>query len=365
MTEVRVLCQDFEERTLWESHQPASVEIRARFGAEVSSALVALQPRSSLPQVEIGHRLEVHLEGLLKFRGEIAELRTDSATYPLALRALRRPERVYRGTVRGMYENQTPTEILEQVLELSGGASLWEESTPASSRVLDRLDFPGIPLFHAVDLLAKLSGNWLWWIDWGGKLRLLPPSSPAEHVWYYRPDRMILHPWLIDEPVKNEFAFFGGVREGAEFLRFFTDEASRERYGGIEEHLFARSITSEAVYEYLRQAVLEQVPNPAVYRAIDRTDGDLSASFGERILLRGNPLPDLVGPRVYRIAEEEIRWSEGETFVRYHLAQGLESASRYAKYLDHDPQGENFVIAHLGPFALDVSALDSEAHLDA
>ncbi|MCA9426556.1 MAG: hypothetical protein KC994_15855, partial [Candidatus Omnitrophica bacterium] len=80
--------------------------------------------------------------------------------------------------------------------------------------------------------------------------------------------------------------------------------------------------------------------------------------------LRGNPLIPLDVDQVYRIAAEEISWTEDSFRTRYHLAEGLESASRYTRYLDHDPLGTSFVSAHLGAFTLDLSALDSEAHLD-
>jgi hypothetical protein len=219
-------------------------------------------------------------------------------------------------------------------------------------------------LFYAVDLLAKIAGNWLWWIDWEDRLHFVPPDSDPEWIWYFDPSRMALSPGLWDLEVKNEFAFHGGVSGGSEYLRYFQETGSKERFGPVPERIFARSIATDTPFVYLRGAILGQSPWPTNSRTVDRLDGDFSAFFGERFELRGNPLFHLDDDRVFRIAAEEILWTEEKALIRYHLAQGLESSSRYTRYIDNDPQGTSFVIAHLGPFTLDLSALDSEAHLD-
>jgi hypothetical protein len=267
---------------------------------------VSFYSREPEPSASIGDRLEVRYDGILKFRGTVSELRTDSLRFPLVVRAARRPIRMYQGEIRKEYIDSTPTEILSDLLTLP----LWEvpaySGSPTSSRSIDRLDFRGTPLFYAVDLLARLAGNWLWWIDWEGELHFIPPETTPEHVWYYDPERMALHPWLVDPPVKNRFVFFGGVSGGEEFTRFFENMASADRYGSVEERLYARPITTDLAYSYLRDAVLEESPEPANYRAVDRFDGDLSASFGERFELRANPLRQLDADNVYRIAAEEL-----------------------------------------------------------
>jgi hypothetical protein len=350
----------------WETVRPARVEILARFGAEDASALVSLHARETLPSVEVGDNLHIALNGIAKFRGKVSELRKDTAGSPLAIKAMRRPRRIYRGDVRGLYQNDTPTNILKQIVDgLPGPAPVYSGS-PASTRVVDRLDFQGIPLFYAVDLLAKLAGNWLWWIDWDAHLKMVPPDGPPERYWYYDPESMALHPWLRDHSVKNLFRFLGGVVSGAEFERFFESSDSRARFGSVDETLYARAVSSETGYAYLRDAVLANAPWPGNYRAFDRFDGGLSASFGERIELRGIDLPPQISSgAVFRIAAEEILWSEEKFHIRYHLAEGYESATRYTRYIDHDPSEGSFVAAHVGVFLLDLSALDSEAHLDA
>jgi len=364
MISPRVTCFDVDGNRVWESADSARVEITARFGAEDSEATVVLDSPDNLPEASPGDGMEIRFDGQLKFRGQVSEMRTHSASWPLVLHGMRHPRRKYNGEIRGLFEQETPTEILSAALGLVPGEVPNYGGSPASSRMVDRLDFQGVPLFYAVDLLAKLAGNWLWRLDWDENLVFIPPDTEPERIWSFDPDRMVLHPGLRDQSVKNRFVFFGGVSGGSEYVRYFESPESRDRFGAIEERLFARSITTEAAFSYLRDAVLEQLPGPVDVGMVERFDGDLSASFGERFELRGNPLVHLDEDQVFRIAAEEIRWTPQAVSVRYHLAEGLESATRYGRYIDHDPAGTSFVAAHLGPFTLDLSALDSEAHLD-
>jgi hypothetical protein len=347
----------------WESEHPVRVEILARFGAEDSTALVTLPPREPLPQVQVGDTLKILFDGIRKFEGKVSDLRGSSVGNPLVLRAARRPRRDYLYDVRALFLDETPTSILAKVLDPFSGP--FYSGLPASGRIIDRLDFQGIPIFYVIDLLAKLAGNWLWWIDWDGNLKMVPPGSPPEHVWYHDPQTLVLLPWQRDRPVKNIFRFLGGVEAGGEFERFFDSPESRERYGWVDETLFSRAINSEAAFAYLQEAVLSQAPWPVNWRAVDRHDGVLSASFGERFELRGNNLPPPASSgQVFRIAAEEILWTEERIRVRYHLAQGYESSTRYTRYLDNDPAPESYIAARVGAFKLDLSALDSAAHLD-
>ncbi len=349
---------------IWETRSPARVDILARFGAENSTAKVTLHPRESLPAIQIGYSIRIHLGETLKFAGIVGELRRDSMSYPLVIRGMRRPRRMYLSDVRGLFINQTPTTILRKILDSASGPVPEYDGLPASARTIDRLDFQGLPLFYAVDLLARLAGNWLWWIDWEEKLRFIPSRGNAEHVWYYDRETMGLHPWLRDKSIKNAFRMHGGVVSGGEFERDFTEESSREQYGVVEETLFARPVVTEQAYEYLREAVLDQAPWPCHFRMVERWDGDLTANFGERFQLRGDLPSGIQSGRIYRIAAEEITWTEDRFVTRYHLAEGQESATRYTRYLDHEASAGSYVQARLGAFELDLSALNSEAHLD-
>jgi hypothetical protein len=351
------------ERT-WETRSPARLEILGRFGAEDSSAKVMLHSSERFPNAQIGDELRIFLNGTTKFIGMVSELRRDSLSFPLVIRGARRPRRMYHSEARGLFINKAPTTVLKTLLDEATGPVPEYDGLPTSSRRIDRLDFQGLPLFYAIDLLARLAGNWLWWIDWEGKLRFIPSQGSCEHVWYFNRESMGLHPWFRDKSIKNVFRLHGGVVSGGEFERFFTEETSREQYGVVGETLYARPVVTAQAFEYLREAVLDQAPWPTYFRAVDRWDGDLTASFGERFQLRGDLPSGMQSGRTFRIAAEEITWNEKEFLVRYHLAEGKESATRYTRYLDHEASTGLFVQARLGAFELDLSALNSEAHLD-
>jgi hypothetical protein len=357
---------DAENRLAWETGHPLRIEILARFGAEDSLAKVQLDPRMvpPVPDSQLGRRIRIRLEETICFDGKISGIQHDPGFVPVTLQAARRPRRLFQGVVRGLYLDQSPTQILEEVLSQVTGPVPVYTVNPASTRIIDRLDFQGLPLFYAIDLLARLAGNWLWWIDWEANLHFVPALSLPEQVWYYDPEQMLLKPGLRDRSIKNQFRLLGGVSTGAEFERYFGEDESTDRYGQVEETLFARPITTETAYQYLREAVLEQAPAPTRFRYLERSDGHLATRFGERFQLRGNLPEGILTGQVFRVAAEEILWTEEQCRVRYHLAEDLESATRYTRYLDHDPHEGFYAQARLGPFTLDLSALDSEPHLD-
>ncbi|MCL4736170.1 MAG: hypothetical protein KJ050_14660 [Candidatus Omnitrophica bacterium] len=354
---------DPDGRLLWSSIEVMKVNVMARFGAEDSEAEVFLHPHSPLPSCQLGDGLIIRFGSTIRFQGTLVEIQRQTVGSPLVLKACRRPRRLFQREVRGLYEHQSPTVILSSILLSTYPHQLWCENQPASNRELDRLDFRGIPLFYAVDLLAKLAGNWLWWIDWEDHLHFISPDSPPEHEWYVHEDFLLLSPRLSDYRVKNDFEFHGGVIEGEEFIRTFSDAGSIELYGRSPESLFARAVMTPLVFEYLREAVIEELPGPGYSRFIQRVDGGLDAFFGERFRLRGNLPAGMSSGQVFRIAGEEIAWSEKGLSTRYHLASGMESASRYTRYLDHEPLTVDFVGSQLGWFTLDLSSLDSEVRL--
>lgn len=355
---------DIDGNIAWETARPARVESIARFGAEPCELSVDFHAAEPIPEIELGDGVELWIDGALKFRGQAAELRRRSTGAPLSVRAFRRLDRLHRYEVRGLFTNQTPEQILSAIIDPLPGLSV--SSLVDSGRMIDRLDLRGIPLFYTVDLLAKLAGNILWSVDWDGNLRWTSPESEPEHVWCFDPDAMVIHPGESDRSIKNEFRFLGGVSGTNEFTRFFGDFASRARFGPVAETLYVRAVTTETPYLYLRESILAQAPLPVSIHAVDRYDGDIAATFGDRFALHGPGLPEgIPSGSVFRIAAEEITWTEEIFRVRYHLAERFESASRFTRYIDHDPAGLNYVASQIGPFTLDVSALDSESHLDA
>jgi hypothetical protein len=348
----------------WRSDSPMRVEILTRFGAEDSKAAVHFDRPLSLDEPpHVGEWLIIRMAGQVKFRGRLTELRTSDSPPGYSLHGVYQPARQYPGLVRGLFQEMTPSQILGVILgQLNNGlepGGVWP-----SERILDRLDFRGIPLFYAIDLLALLAGNWLWWIDWEDQLHFVPPDKEPDYIWFFDPERDELSPGSDSGDVLNLFRFHGGVRNGREYRRYFEDPGSRQQHGTHEKTLFVRAISTDPVYEYLRTGILTSAPWPGNIRWIGRRNDSVPLQVGESFKLQGTtPVPwDSDG--IFRVAAEEIRWNESEYRVRYHLAKGLESASRRTRYLDHEPSGLQAIAAFLGPFRLDLSALDSEVHLD-
>jgi hypothetical protein len=232
---------------------------------------------------------------------------------------------------------------------------------------VDHLRFVQAHLFYAVDLLAKLAGNWLWDVSWSHVLRFRPPDLDPDHVLYYDRRLHLFRVWESEEPVRNYLRLFGGIVNDNEFRREFFEADSVKRFGTRADSLFARPITTEGAYQLLRAAVLDVLPWPATEKYLDVSGGNLEIRQGDTIELRETGLPQVDNDNVFRIKQEE-HWIDalGNLRSRFHLALGMESASRYQFYIDHDPTEDPslFVERRIGPFRLDLSALDSSAHLD-
>ena len=165
----------------------------------------------------------------------------------------------------------------------------------------------------------------------------------------------------------NYFELFGGVVDENEFLRVFVDESSLARYGAKRESLFVRPIITEKAYLHLRQAVLEQAGQPVYEKYVDLFEEDVSIRFGDTLQLINTGFSNVDESRLFRVKMEEITLDpSGRLRLRYHLAEGWESASRFLRYQDHEKgePAEYYVARRTGSFALDFSALDSSAHVD-
>ena len=265
------------------------------------------------------------------------------------------------------YVNQSPTDILVDILDPQNGIPLsYSNSYPVNYQI-DLLSYVGYRLFYAIDLLAKLSGNYLWDIGWDQTFRFRPNTLPADHILYLDQRKLNIKVWKSSEWVKNFFELFGGVVNENEYFRSFSDQASIDRYGSFRQSLFARAITTDEAYEYLRQAVLEQMPQPVFEKYIDVLDQDVSIQYGDTLQLRNTGLQGFDETQLYRVKREEIKVDpEGQIELRYHLADLWESSSRYLRYLDHQPveSAGDYVRRRTGSFQLDFSVLDSPAHLD-
>jgi len=345
---------------------PKTFEIYAPFGAEKAYCNIELYNRDKHIQLDYGYLVTVNINGYQKFKGEITEIRTDTFVDALSFHAEREPVGLFYGKAEGLYLNSTPTDILKSLLNNQQNINLIYNDVFPSYIIIDKLEFHSIPIFYAVDLLAKLSGNYIWDISWNNELRFRPFSVNPDHVFYFDERWHELKIWESDEYLKNVFDFYGGLADDNEFYRFFVHDDSLEKFGQKIDTLFVRAISTQQAFNIFSSAILMESPNPAFEKYVDFYKPCPAVSFGDTIMFRNANLPYFGANSVFRVKAEQIRIDSKSYTSRLHLARGFESSTRYLFYVDHDPAKvkTEFVSRRTGSFRLDYSALDSQSHLD-
>ena len=366
MIEIRTI--DFSGKIKSLVTDPKTLLIKAGFGAETDRCWVELYDQDKEIEIDEGYGVWVKIESQTQFYGLVSDIRTTTFGEILGFYANREPEPDLGLSLEDEYTNMTPTEILQEVVSNYPGNPIQYENLYPSNRVIEKLRFKGVSIFYAVDLLAKLAGNYLWDVNWDNKLIFRPRTEKPDKVLYYDSRFMELRIWETDRLIKNFFNFYGGVREDeGELFRQFASESSIGLYGPRKKSVFCRAITELGDYAYLQAAILEQMTVPGIEKFIDWHGAKFDFAAGDTVELRGNPLPQITGGNIFRIKELEISYSHQQFKIRMNLASRYESTSRYLKHFDHDVGESNsfYVEQRIGAFRLDHSALDSQAHLDA
>lgn len=343
--------------------------IRAPLGAEKARCWIGILSEDDALPIQHGDAVIVIIGGQVRFRGRLHDFRTDTAGRLTAIMAVREPKVTLVDVVDGIFVNMTPTAILSNLINNLHVSALHYTPTHASTRLVDRLEFAQTPLFTAIDLLAKLAGNWLWDIDWTDTLRFRPhePELPPDHVLYFDDRRHQFRIWETQRFIYNTFHFMGGIANNNAFERFFGDETSAVRFGARPKNIYARPIVTDGAYRLLEDAVLAQLPRPVNEKYLVLHDGRDEIGPGDVVELRGTGMRTLETDSVHRVAEQEIRINNsGEMTVKLTLSQKWESSRRYLSYIDHDYFRDplTYIRRRVGRFELDWSALDSGAAVE-
>lgn len=262
MAAIQIELRDLDGVPVAEVAGAKKVVLRAPFGAMKAKCFIELYQRDRGIPIAQAYECRVRIGGILKFRGRVADVRRHTQGDELSFYAAREPEVEMTESVSRTYENQSPTDILLDIVSRLESSPLTCDNADPVGYSIDRLTFIQFDLFYAIDLLAKLSGNSLWDIGWDDALRFRPHTGEADHILHFDRRKLAVKVWKTSRRVKNAFELFGGVADENQFYRWFVEEASVARYGARRKSLFVRPITTQDAYLYLRQAVLEQAPWP-------------------------------------------------------------------------------------------------------
>jgi hypothetical protein len=347
--------------------RPRRVHVRAGFGAMESRCFADLYDQDRLLPVQQGGFCRVIIEGRLKFCGRILSVRRQSGRDELSFFAARQPEIDLSEGFTACFENKRTAEILEEIIACLDYSYLVYEDDQPESPVIDRLDFVHHELFHAVDLLAKLSGNYLWDIGWDNRLRFRPHTNETDHILIFDERYFSLKVWRTAERVKNFLEVLGGIYQGDQLYRIVPDEESLNLYGTRGGTVIVRPVVTPAAMMQLEAALREQAPKVVFEKYLDRYDEDVSLNYGDTFRVINSGLEGVEDEMVFRVKTEEITWQpDGPLKLRYHLADMWESSLRFLSYLDHavNELPGDYVARRVGSIRLDFSALDCPAHLD-
>jgi hypothetical protein len=346
---------------------PRQVEIIIGLGAMERKCRVDLHNEDAMLDVDFAYRLEVEMKATTIFSAPVSELRTDSMSKPRGMVAYRDPAKEWEERVVGLHTLTTVGEILTCVIDGIFYSPVSYSATHSFTQSIDSFDLQRYPLFSTIDLLAKLADNAIWDLGHDGQLRFRPNDIEPDHVITFDHRRHALKVWKSDSPVRNYFTCKGGIIDGAPYEKVFSDPDSIDRYGLLDISLFCRPVTTDATFNLLRDAVLAEAVTPKLNKYFDIFEGGEDIRAGDLIELRNSPLPSPGGNQTVRVKKVEITWDNESWRTRLHLAQGLENASRYLAYLDHEANAEDtdYARRRLGTFELDFSALNGGSHLDA
>ena len=112
-------------------------------------------------------------------------------------------------------------------------------------------------------------------------------------------------------------------------------------------------------------AISQQLEQPLYEHTIDLTGAGENVQPGDVVQFQVDNFPLFPEKQLFRVKSREIIYAHESHKTRLYLTTGFESAPSYFYYLGRDDlAGPLYVTGRIGPFQLDVSALDSAAHLD-
>jgi len=341
---------------------PRKIVIKNAIGSGLHRCWVELYNEDNFIPLKLGYFLEVWIEDCRCFYGRITEKRIDSIDDQLSLYAEWDPECELYGIITHRYENQSVTDILNDLLSYNGMERIGEET---SNTILESLHFVEYPIFSAVDLLAKLAGNWYWDIQEFGKIRFRPPSTNPDHWLHLIEDHYDVNLWQTTNSLVSLVEIRNSAAEDESATQRLVYPDWTNQSIGNSVHVYAHPIISQNVLQKLIVAINQQMNSPHYEHYIDLFGRGEKIQPGDRIQFSIDDFSLFPYQETFRVKQREIEFAHNKMKVRLHLTTGYESSTNYFDHLKHNRTLEpNARLYRFGPFQLDVSQLDSPAHLD-
>ncbi len=341
---------------------PRKITLDSGFGAMRRRCWLELYNEDLHFPAALGSILEIWINQIRCFRGSVSQRRMDSIDDYVTLYAEFDPENEFNTAMEGVFINLTVTEILDQVLPAAG----LRRRDPFEHGVrFGRLEFAEYPLLACIDLLAKLAGNWIWDIDEEGSLSFRPPFSQSPHVLLLDKDRDTINLWETVTDLAARILVLGGIIDGTPFEQWIVVPGLAFMPDALSTRVYVRPLASLDACTAFRRAVIQQMIRPHYEHYVTLHGWGETVPPGDSVRFLVDDYPLLPQDRFFRVKRREIVYAHERLETRLFLTSSLESSPTYFHYFRHDRiRPPLYQHGKSGPFQLDVSALDSPAHLD-
>ncbi len=342
--------------------QPRKITIKSGFGAQKRRCWLEFYNDDLDAPADLGTVIEIWINETSCFRGRILQRRIDCVDDYLSVFAEWDPDREFQIVARKVFVNQTIPTMLDSVLS---GSGLTRTGSFDCDTVFSRLEFFKAPLFAAIDLLAKLAGNCLWDVRENSSLSFRLPSTNPDHELILDKNTDTLNLWETNEDLHSEIEVQGGINGGSTYDNWIVipEIAGISEIGSIR--VYARPISSYDSFSNLQRAIIDQMTRPHYEHHIDLAGTGETIAPGETVQLSIDNYSLLPDNLIFRVKMRELVYSHETVNTKLHLTSGLESSPSYFHYHRKervDPP--SFLQGKIGPFQLDLSALDSVSHID-
>jgi len=360
---VQIRFTSHQNHPLLTIHNPRKMEIKSPFGAQPSRCRLELYQEDNSAHVVIGSMIEVELNQTKVFKGYVIEKRIDSVDDQLSFVAMLDPAREWNKNISGMVEPFTVNNLLQDFI--SGTGLTWQTGHPHPT-VFSKLTFSQDSLYFAIDLLAKLAGNWIWDVSMNGALRFRPHTLPPQHTVVLHPDRYTVNIRENHQDVYSWIEVECGIRDGAAYEKVISIPHVARTAQSVQTRIFARPVSTPDVYAALERSIMQNLSVPHYEHYVDLLGSGENVQPGDTVCFRVDEIPLFPQDQIFRVKQRDITYSHGQHTSRLHLTTGYESAPGYFYYLRSDRTPPPlFLLGKTGVFQLDLSALDSPSSLDA